>query len=165
MNVVVADACPVIFLAKLDRLALIRKVFPGTILLPVSVQNELTGNTVPLVEQHRIIKFLKHCHVETVRNPHFPASALSVADRHVLTLAKKHQKTLILTDDSLLRRVAWAEGIPVAGTLGIIIRAVRAKLISPPEALKAIDELVTEHQLRISVDLYQETMRQIRQAR
>mgnify|MGYP001559864997 CR=1 FL=1 len=45
-----------------------------------------------------------------------------------------------------------------------MIRAVRAKLISPSEALEAVDKLVTEHQLRISVDLYQETIRQIRQS-
>jgi len=164
MNVIVADACPVIFLAKLDRLALIHGVFPGTILLPASVLRELTGNTIPHSEQQRIRQFLKHCHIETVHNPGFPASALSLADRHVLTLAKKHPRSLILTDDSVVRRIAWAEGLSVTGTLGIIIRAVRGKLISTSKALHAVDELVMEHQLRISVDLYQETMRQIRQS-
>ena len=160
MNVVVADACPVIFLAKLDRLALIREVFPGTILLPSSVFHELTRKDNALHERGRI---LKHCRVETVRSLGFAVSALSLADGQVLTLAKKTRKSLILTDDGLVRRIAWAEGLPVAGTLGIIIRAVRAKLLTPSEALRAVDELVAEHQLRISVDLYQETLRQIRQ--
>jgi len=162
MNVVVADACPIIFLTKLHRLPLIREVFPATILMPSSVTDELTRNVIPIHEQQRIRSFLKHCHIESVRDRSFPVSALSMADRHVLTLAKKHPKSLILTDDSLVRRIAWAEGLSVAGTLGIIIRASRAKLISPSEALQSLDELVSKHQLRISVELYQETMSQIR---
>ncbi len=163
MNVVVSDACPIIFLAKLDRLALIQAVFPGTILLPASVQRELTQKTIPSAEQRRIRDWLMHCRVETVRSSLFPALALSLADRHVLTLAAKHPNAIILTDDSLMWRIALAEGLPVAGTLGLMIRAVRAKLVTQPDALHAIDELVTQHQLRVSVDLYQEALRQIRQ--
>jgi predicted nucleic acid-binding protein len=164
MNIVVADACPVIFLAKLDRLALIRTVFPGTILIPASVRRELTQETIPTEEKLRIEEFLKHCRVETVQNPRFPATALSLADRHVLTLATRHRKAIILTDDSLLRRIALAQGQPVAGTLGLIIRATRAKLIQRQEALNSVDELVTKHQLRITVDVYQEACRQINES-
>jgi len=165
VTVVVADACPVILLAKLDRLALVRGVFRGMIVLPESVRQELIRDAIPLIEQRRIREFLKHCRVETVRDPGFAASALSVADRHVLTLAKKHRKSLILTDDRLVRCIALAEGVPVAGTLGVVIRALRAKLVTRPEALQAVDELVTQHQLRVSVDLYQEAIRQVRQSR
>ncbi len=164
MNVVVSDSCPIIFLAKLDRLALIQSVFPGTILVPTSVQRELTQKTIPPAEQRRIRDWFKPCRVETVRSSRFPASALSLADRHVLTLAGKHPAAIILTDDSLVRRIALAEGFLVAGTLGLMIRAVRAKLVTQSDALQAIDELVTQHRLRISVDLYQEALRQIRQA-
>ena len=161
MNVVIADACPVIFLAKLDQLALIKRIFPGTILLPTSVKNELIVNTIPVHEQHRIEKFLTHCQVKTVHHPLFPALTISSADSHVLTLAKTHKNSLILTDDSLIRRIAQAENIPVAGTLGIIIRAVRKKILSTPKALQSIDELVSTHHLRISVELYKETLQQI----
>ncbi len=164
MTIVVADACPIIFLAKLNRLQLIREVFTGAILLPSSVASELSIPTIPLHEQQRIQSFLKHCRIESVRSPRFPATALSLADRHVLTLAQKHPKSTILTDDNLVRRVADAEGIPVAGTLGILIRAARAKYLTQPEALQAVDTLISDHQLRISVDLYQETLRQLRKS-
>ena len=162
MNTVVADACPVIFLAKLDRPTLIRQIYPGTILLPASVWSELTQSAVPPYEQQRIREFHKHCRVETVRSPSFPASSLGLADRHVLTLARKHGNSLILTDDNLVRRIALAEGLPVAVTLGTLVRAVRGKLLSAPAALEAVDILISKHQLRIAVDLYQETIRQIR---
>jgi predicted nucleic acid-binding protein len=96
-----------------------------------------------------------------VRNPRFSASGLSLSDRQVLTLAGKYPKAVILTDDRLVRRIALAEGRPVAGTLGVVIRAVRARLMTQAEALRAVDELVAQHHLRVSVELYQETLRQI----
>jgi predicted nucleic acid-binding protein len=161
VNVIVADACPVIFLAKLDRLGLIRDVFPGTILLPESVWHELTRDVIPPHEQARIREFVKECHIEKVAAARFPAAALSLADRQVLTIAKKHRHSIILTDDRLVRQIALAEALPVAGTLGLLIRSVRAGGMPPAVALQAVDQLITEHQLRISVDLYQETLRQI----
>lgn len=163
MNVLVADAWPLIFLAKLDRLNLIHGVFPGKVLVPASVQRELGQDTMPLQEQRRVMDFLGHCRIEAVRGARFKGSALSVADRHVLALAAQHPKSVVLTDDSLVRRVALAEGLCVAGTLGVLIRAVRAKLVSSTEAIRALDELVSRHQFRISVDLYQESLRQMRQ--
>jgi predicted nucleic acid-binding protein len=93
---------------------------------------------------------------------HSSVTALSLADRHVLALAGKHPGAIILTDDSLVRRIALAEGFPVAGTLGLLIRAVRANIMTQPESLKAVEALVSEHQLRVSVDLYQESLRQLR---
>ena len=160
--IVVADASPVIFLAKLNRLALVGKVFPGTVIMPESVRRELVGETTPLHERHRIAGFLEHCRVETVRSPRGAAAALSLADRHVLVLAGQHPRSRVLTDDRVVRRVALAEGMPVTGTLGLIIRAAHAGIMPRPEAIRAVDELVTDHQLRVSVDLYQESMRQFR---
>jgi predicted nucleic acid-binding protein len=76
-------------------------------------------------------------------------------------LASEHPRALILTDDSLVRRIALAEGRRVAGTLGLIIRAADAGLISKNDGRLALDALVGEHKLRVSVDLYQEALRRI----
>jgi len=159
--IVVADACPIIFLAKLDRLPLIQDVFPGSIVMPESVKHELVRNALPFHEGQRIEAFLKRCRVETVRTRQYAASALSRADQHVLALAAEHPRSLILTDDSLVRRIARAEGRPVAGTLGVIIRAADAGILSRHEASRDVEALVGEHKLRISVDLYQEAIRRL----
>lgn len=164
MNTVVADACPVIFLAKLNRLTLIDAIFPGTIILPEGVRKELACASIPPDERRHIDEFLKHCRVETVQGQRFSASALSAADRQVLSLADRHPRSILVTDDSLMRRIARARGQAVAGTLGLIVRAERAGLMTKQEALGCVDELVTKHRLRIVVDLYQETLRQIRDA-
>jgi len=160
--IVVADACPVIFLAKLNRLALVQEVFPGTIIMPETVRRELLGDTIPPQDRRRIADFLKRCRIENVRSARTTGSALSLADRHVLVLAGKHPRSRVLTDDSLVRRVALAEGMPVTGTLGLIIRAVHAAIMPRTDGIQAVDELVTDHQLRVSVALYQEAMRQLR---
>lgn len=159
--IVVADACPVIFLAKLDRLSLIQGVFPGTILMPESVKRELIHDAIPLHERRRIEMFIPLCRIETVHTLRFSTPALSLADQHVLALAGEHPRSLILTDDSLVRRIALAEGRPVAGTLGLIIRAASASIITRSEARLAVESLVADYKLRVSVDLYQEAIHRL----
>jgi predicted nucleic acid-binding protein len=99
--------------------------------------------------------------VEPVQAPRAAGAALSLADRQILALAVRHPKSRILTDDGVVRRVALAEGLPVIGTLGLMIRAVRGGIMTRPDARPAVDELIRDHAMRISVDLYQETMRQL----
>lgn len=160
--ILVADASPVIFLAKLNRLNLVRDVFSGTVLMPESVRRELVHDNIPLHERERINAFLEDCRVEPVRAPRTGvAAALSLADRHVLALAGQHPRARIMTDDGVVRRVALAEGLSVTGTLGLIIRAAHGKIMTRPEARRAVDALVGEHSMRVSVDLYQEVMRQL----
>ena len=163
MTIVVADACPVIFLAKLDQLELVRAMFPGTILIPEAVHLELVQESIPLSELRRLQEFLKKCQIEAVRNPQYLSTSLSLADRCVLTLAEKHQGAIILTDDGLVRRIARSEGFAVAGTLGILIRARRAGIISKTVARQALNDLVARHRFRISIELYQEVLRNLDQ--
>ncbi len=161
MSIVVADACPIIFLAKLNRLALLAALFPGTVLIPETVRLEVETESIPQPERERIREFLKGCQIVAVRNPQFRSAALSLADRCVLTLAGKHAKSVVLTDDALVRRVAVAEGLSVAGTLGVLIRARHAELLTKTSARHAIDELIARHLFRISIELYQEALRQL----
>lgn len=163
MSLVVADASPVIFLAKLDRLALIRDIFPAAVLMPERVRLELTVAPIPPHERMRIDVFIQKCRIETVRPPRVAAPALSVADRHVLALAARHREATVLTDDRLVRRIALAQGHAVAGTLGLLIRAARRGCITRKDAHTAIDALVTEHRLRITVDVYREACRLLEQ--
>lgn len=161
MSIVVADAAPIIFLAKLDQLHLIRNVFPGTPLLPEAVQRELERDDIPHDEQRRIQYFIETCRIEKVRHPLFPSRALSLADRCVLTLAAKQKHAVILSDDALVRRIAQTEGMLVSGTLGILIRSRRAGILSQAQTIHALEDLIARHKFRISVELYQEAVRQM----
>ena len=161
MSVLVADASPLIFLAKLDLLRLLATLFPGPVLVPASIRLELSQPHVPVVEARRLHLFLRRCRVVHVDRTGFPSSALSQGDREVLTLACRERPAVVLTDDSLVRRGALAEGLRVAGTLGVLMRARTAGLLPAVAARQALADLVGQHGLRISVALYQEASRRL----
>ncbi len=46
------------------------------------------------------------------------------------------------------------EGIRVIGTIGILIRATKASLLTAKKSLELLDQLVEEHNFRISTRVY-----------
>ena len=63
--------------------------------------------------------------------------------------------------ERVTRAMAEIEGVRPMGTLGIILRATRKKLISAKEARRLVDLLVSSHNLRISVEVYQAVLKAI----
>ena len=74
---------------------------------------------------------------------------LDVGEMEVLLLAREQQPAWVLIDERQARRVARALGLPVKGTLGILLAAVLAGRLSREEALHALPRL-TERGIRIS---------------
>lgn len=62
---------------------------------------------------------------------------------------------VLLCDDKLTRRMAEAEGLRPMGTLGVLLRAMQQRLISPHEAHTLLDRLVESHDFRIGIGVYQ----------
>jgi predicted nucleic acid-binding protein len=62
---------------------------------------------------------------------------------------------VILSDDRLLRKTAVIEGIRVVGTIGILIRATKSSLLTAKKTVQLLDELVEEHNFRISTRVYE----------
>jgi len=161
MSVLVADASPLIFLTKLGMLSLFGGVYPGRVLVPAAVHRELVRPSTPLAEARRLQDFLRTCRTVTVAAADFPGTALSQADREVLTLACRERPAVVLTDDALVRRIAQAEGLRVAGTLGTLIRARNCGLLPAEDAGRALEDLVARHGSRISVALYEEARQRL----
>jgi predicted nucleic acid-binding protein len=153
--ILIADAAPVIFLAKINQLTLISELFDADILVPSVIQNEILCPNVPPDEERLLSAFLSNCKVVDLRNPDIFAKALSFADNCVLTLAHKEHADFVLSDDRLFRRVAVIEGFRVVGTLGILLQAKRGSLISKENAVGLLDQLVEEHSFRISTRVYE----------
>ena len=80
---------------------------------------------------------------------------MSFADNCVLTLARKENADIILSDDRLLRRVAIMEGIRVIGTIGILLKATKKSILSAETAVDLLNRLVEEHNFRISTRVYE----------
>ncbi len=156
--VLILDAAPVIFLAKINCLPLLAKLFDADIIVAAAVRDELFGPEVPPDEERLLTAFLTNCNIMNISEPEIYAKALSFADNCILTLAHKEHADMVLSDDRLLRKLAAIEGFRVVGTLGVLLHAKKKKLLTAKKALSLLDQLVEEHNFRISTRVY-ETVR------
>ena len=153
--IIVADSAPLIFLAKINQLSLLNGLFSAQILVPAVVRKEILGPNVPPDEERLLTGFLYGCRIEALGKPTRFALALSNADNCILTMAVKEPANVILSDDRLLRKTAGIEGIRVVGTIGILIRATKSSPLNAKKSVKLLDELVEEHNFRISIRVYE----------
>ena len=153
--IIVADSVPLIFFSKINQLTLLTGLFKAEILVPAVVRNEIQGPDVPPDEERLLTGFLSGCQVVALRKPTRFAQALSYADNCILTLAVKKRVNMVLSDDRLLRKTAVVEGIRVIGTIGILIRATEVSLLTAKKSVELLDELVEEHNFRISTRVYE----------
>jgi predicted nucleic acid-binding protein len=153
--ILVADAAPLIFLAKINQLSLLTDLFKAEILVPSVVRKEILGPRVPPDEERLLTSFLSGCRVVKLRKPDHFAKALSFADNCILTLAVREGADFISSDDRLLRRTAVVEGFRVMGTIGILLLATKASQLTPKSSITLLDDLVEEHNFRVSTKVYE----------
>ena len=150
----VADAAPLIFLAKINQLRLLNTLFKSEIVIPSVVVDEILSEGTPPDEERLLKAFLPECRIVKIKRPDSFASALSYADNSILTLSVREKAEIVASDDKLLRRIALVEGFRVIGTLGILIQARKSSQLYPKDAAKLLNELVGEHNFRISTRVY-----------
>ncbi len=148
--IVVLDAGPLIHLDELNC----HRVLEGfeKLLIPSAVWNEATRHR-PLLSLLQI----PHAHITDPRGmpPLKLAGVNPVAELHVgeiaaLTLLHEAGGGLLLSDDEAARRTAEALGYSVSGTLGLLLRGVRRKLISSAEVQAIARDLRARTTLHIS---------------
>lgn len=159
--IVVADASPLIFLAKLRQLDLIPKLLDGDIRIPRVVYKEVLTPGIDRPERDALESFLANCMIEAVPRPRSFASPMSAADNAALTLAIRRKATVLLCDERVTRLMAENEGIRPLGTLGILLRATRTALLTCRETRRMVDLLIRAHGFRISIELYQAVLGEI----
>jgi predicted nucleic acid-binding protein len=163
--IIVADAAPLIFLAKINQLSLLAGLYDAEIIIPRVVRNEVLGPETPPDEERLLTGFLSNCQIVALRKSNRFAKALSFADNCILTLANEKRADLVLSDDRLLRKTAAIEGFRVIGTIGILIQAVKSELVTQEKSAELLDELVKEHNFRISTRVYEIARRTIYNSR
>lgn len=161
--IVVADASPLIFLAKIHKLELLPHVLGEDIRIPRAVVKEVLDSEIPSAEREELEAFINTCSVEHVRRPESYSRGMSMADNAALTLVVRHRADYLLCDEHLMRKVAQAEGVRCIGTLGVIVRAQRQNRITRQEAIEDIDRLIKRHHFRISIEVYQAVMSRLSQ--
>jgi predicted nucleic acid-binding protein len=133
------NASPLIFLSKGNLLDLL-KLAGEEVVVPAAVAGEIQkrGATDPTVQALAATSWLV-----VVETPPFPALIqswdLGPGESSVLTWAHAHPGTEAIVDDLAARRCAAALGIPVRGTLGLVLTAKRRGII--PAARPVLESL------------------------
>jgi len=134
---VVSKAGPLIALQQLGRLDLLRELFT-TVLIPPAVARETTPTVAPqpwLVE--RDISPPLHADIE--------AATLGAGEAEALALALEVSARWVIVDERRARGLAQNLGLPVIGTLGILLAAKRQGLLREVRPLLADLDLAGFH--------------------
>ena len=136
----VADASPLILLAKIDRLSLLHELY-GQVLIPPAVVRELRAKqdqTSPVLE-----RFITTATVRAPGNVRLLqdlSGRLGAGESEAIALAAERPDALLVMDDAEGRRAAHELGLRVTGLLGVLVEAKGKGLL--PAVGPVIDELV-----------------------
>jgi len=158
---VVADAGPLIALAKVDGLPLLFSLFPE-ILIPPAVRTEAVtvGQRRNEPDAHLLAQRLEAGGLRVVA----PAAALvsarlGLGERQSIGLAVERSADWFLADDLEARRLAeetfQSAGVRtgVKGTLGVIVSAYLAGNVTAPDALRLVETIEQRPDIWVSRQL------------
>jgi len=165
-GVVVSNSGPLIHLARIDLLNLLKKLF-GKVVIPIDVRIEVVNRGK---EEGAVDAFLIESEIrdgwivieEIITDDSVKEIAKSVGidigESAAIMLARR-KKCPILLDDLAARRFATGLGLEVAGSIGVLIRSTKNQKLSKSEALDALERLARV--MWLSVDVYEDARKTI----
>jgi predicted nucleic acid-binding protein len=136
----ISNSSPLIFLAKIDQLSLLKRLF-GIVSVPSVVKEEVLNEEKPgFVAVNDAIEkgWIKVVNPNKIINV-----KLGKGESAAISLAKELNDDLII-DDALGVRVARSLGIEAIRTTSVILTAVKKKIIGKKDAIKLINRLLEE---------------------
>lgn len=148
--IVVSDAGPLIYLGAVGHLDLLAAAFKR-VSVPAAVWDEVVGygEDLPGADAVRAARWIDVRQVPDEEVRPF-SQRLDAGEAAALALAISLRADLYLVDDLAARRLAQAIGVPVVGTLGILLQA---KIAGRIQALKPVLLLMTQMGFRVSPEL------------
>lgn len=136
MAVVIADASPLIALAKINQLELLHHLF-SIVLITDAVTEECLRR--PSTDAERIANALRAGWLKRVDNPilkHQLSRSLGIGEQTSIEYAlQADSKTLLILDDALARKQAIRLNLSLIGTAAVLFMAQRKGLIIHAEDL------------------------------
>ena len=148
---VVSDSTPLIYLAKIGRLDLLRDVFekihiPEAVYHEAATQGKALNISDTFIIENAIGTWIITKQVEPETDAEFRFLDTNVklgsGEKEALKLSRQLNASHLIADDREARRVSRILRIKPIGTIGILVRALRQDLIAEGEALQIIDDLV-----------------------
>ena len=156
-NKVVSNTGPILHLHEINLLKALN-IFTH-ILIPHEIESELRKNKVIFPSKIKIV----------VLENDFKDKAkifvnqydLDLGEAEAIALALQEKADYFLTDDLDARQVAKGYHVEVHGTIGMILRSFREKIISKNIAIEKVRELKSKSSLFITQDLIDEAIKSI----
>jgi len=162
MAVVISDSSPLICLAAIRHFSLLRLLY-SDVLIPEAVWQEITrapvfdaAASLQAAADARDAGWLQ---VATAANRPLVTqieTMLDPGEAEAIALAVERAPSLLLIDERDGRQVARTLGVPLTGTLGILLRA---KALGHTPAIKPLlTELIEQHHFRLHPSLVQRVL-------
>ncbi len=153
---VVANATPIIALALIGQLDLLKRIY-ARVLIPPTVQSEVLkgGATNIGVTELQMSDWIKVTALSDARR----ADSLSDLDRgeaEVIALAQEVNADLVIIDERLARWHAKHVGLKITGTIGVLLEAKRLGLVA---SLKPLIEQLLQGGIRLGNDVVTKALR------
>lgn len=155
MKLLVADAGPLIFLAKLNRLNLLSR---ADIRIPAAVMTEIRAKADAACNQieQAANDWLKVIEVQNRVIVQLLLADLDLGEAEVIAVAKEINADTLLLDDLDARRFAKRVGFATIGTVGILLSA---RLQGEISSLRHELNQLQTHGFRISKTLMEEALK------
>lgn len=140
--IVVSDASPIIGLAAVDQLDLLRELY-GEILVPTAVHEEVAAGEpeAPGTRELRDAAWIRTRHLDNTALVQALMLELDRGEAEAIALAVETDADLLLVDERRARIVASRFGCSVLGVLGVLIEAKQRELLSAVKpVLEALEE-------------------------
>ncbi len=167
----VSDSTPLIYLARIGRLSVIRDVFEK-VFIPEAVYYETVtqGKALNLSDASIIEKATGSWIIKEQIRPEVSNeyrfldnnTKLGSGEKEALKLCKQLNAGYLIVDDREARRASRIMNIKPVGTCSVIVQACRKESITEREALQILDELVRSG-FRIDLSLYRRITNELRQ--
>jgi len=163
----VSNATPLIYLARLGRLYLLKDLFAQVHIPPeVRIETVDRGKAKGYSDAYVIEQALNEGWLTS--NPLTAENAkksealaqmagIDVGEAQAIILAKQEGESVVLVDQSNAREVARHLGLSPRGTIFIILTAVKRKMITKDEAKQMLATLIEEN-FYISASIYRDTL-------
>jgi len=140
--IVVANAGPLIALARVGRFDLLQSLY-GQLYIPPAVRDEVltSGFGRPGAEEVGMASWIHIVDVRDVTAVQLLRERLDAGESEAIVLAIQLDASLLLIDEARGRRVAEARGLNKTGTIGTLIAAKKRGLIL--EVTPLLDDLRT----------------------
>lgn len=138
---IVSNATPIIAFSRINRLDLFHEI-TGDIMIPQEVFKELYEHEradVPVLKRSRWIKVKK---VRAQADVKLLLPSLDKGEAEVIILSKELGAGLVVIDELTARKVAIMMGLPVIGSVGLLLYAKKTGLIK--EVKPHLDEMVRQ---------------------